>query len=136
MQSVSSLLPPASTRGPERARASDKRLEAVGMVIGLSSVDSGQPRVDSLPPLLAVAVLKHAGSWRERSSFKKEFLRSRQLMALIRDGRWVTYNSCVQWLDASMPGTVMRAADVVASARGARGAISRCGKGVKTLTSV
>ena len=35
------------------------------MVIGLSSVDSGQPRVDGLPPLLAVAVLEHAGSWRD-----------------------------------------------------------------------
>ena len=100
------------------------------MVIGLSSVDSGQPRVDGLPPLLAVAVLEHAGSWRDRSSFKKEFIRSRQLMALIRDGIWVTYNSWVQRFHVSITTTVMRATNVVAIARGARGAILQHGKGV------
>ena len=56
----------SSTKGHERAHASDERFEAVGTTKTLSSGDSGRVRVVILSPFLAVAAAQHE-VWRRKS---------------------------------------------------------------------
>ena len=55
--------PPTSTRSPRRARASDKRLRAVGLVMTTATVESAGRRVVGTPPSLHVECLE-AHRWR------------------------------------------------------------------------
>ena len=124
---------PASTRGHRRARASDKRLRAVGPVTRTGSIASAGRRVVGAPPSLHLKCHEAHGATASASNMKTMATRHRTSTPSIPPVAVVPVTSSVQRFNVTITSTATRPADGSAIARPRVDAMARPGKGVKAV---
>ena len=122
---------PTSTRSPRRARASDKRLQAVGPTSRTVTIESAGRRIVGASPYLHAECLEGRGATASASNMKTMATRHRTSTPSVPLVAVVPVASSVQRFYVTITSTATRPADGSAIARPRVDAIPRRGKGVK-----
>jgi hypothetical protein len=128
--------PPTSTRGHRRARASYKRLRAVGPTSKTGTVESAGRRVVGASPCLHAECRETHGATASASNIKTMATRHRTSTPNLPLVAAVPVASSVQRFNVTITSTATRPADGSAIARPRVDAMPRGGKGVKLTAGV